>query len=281
MGPNMAPTLKLSISFAFSYWFSFLFSCSIRTACSLWTHRFLIMSWLPFPVLLSSSFCPASFSCCFFLVLSVSCCCFVADPRFISFLSCCFFFLFVSAFCVIYPASLAFYLSVCFFLPYYACLCPFLLIFPLRFLWLSFLEQLWILPPVAGWIDHCVPKANQDALRKLLGKADVWLLSWVGSDSRDRQVKKDIGQKGHGQEMGTATCREKVGPGGTCHFAWDAGCIAVFDDNMQICKECTELGMEIYPIRTPSQQHGWLPADNSYDTFPEAVEAFLAFHPDL
>ena len=113
------------------------------------------------------------------------------------------------------------------------------------------------MPPVAGWIDHCVPKANQDALRKLLGKADVWLLSWVGSDSRDRQVKKDIGQKGHGQEMGTATCREKVGPGGKCHFAWDAGCIAVFDDNMQICKESTEMGMEIYPIRTPSQRQAW------------------------
>ena len=147
------------------------------------------MSWLPFPALLSSSFCPASFSCCFFLVLSVSCCCFVADPRFIS-----FFFLVVSFSCLFlllrniplhhWPSII---LGLFFPGSLFVCLCPFLLVVSFLlsvFLWLCFWSSLWIFASCCSFGSTIVSaRPTRMPMRQLLGNADVWLLSWVSTFS--------------------------------------------------------------------------------------------------
>ena len=132
--------------------------------------------------------------------------------------------------------------------------------------------------------DDEVPESHLEALEKLLGKADeVHLLSYVGSWKRQGQVMHDMYTKLPQwmlDEMASiATCWEKTGVGGKCAIACDWGCHAVFDDAHDILRECKAWGLEVYGVQKPGL---WgmdgLSKGERFDSFPEAVDAYLEKH---
>ena len=70
--------------------------------------------------------------------------------------------------------------------------------------------------------------------------------------------------------------KRKVGKDGKCHHACDWGAEAIFDDCAAIIRECQEWGLEVYPINT--LQEGHARAGGGYETFADAVEAYLKNH---
>ena len=131
--------------------------------------------------------------------------------------------------------------------------------------------------------DNKVPGSHLKALEKLLGKAEVHLLSYVGSWKRQGQVMHDmystLPQWKLDEMASIATCWEKTGVEGKCAIAYDWGCQAVFDDAHDIPRECKAWGLEVYGVQKPGLWGmGGLSKEERFDSFPEAVDAYLKRH---
>ena len=131
-------------------------------------------------------------------------------------------------------------------------------------------------------VDGEVPVENKEACLKLWTAGyDIVLCSYVNSTWRQEEVlramdslekelqKKDASFKFLGKE----TVRYKVGYEGKCAVAWKRYCIAAFDDQPAMLKECLQYGIYVYPICTRWEEHLW--ADHSYSSFADAAEEFL------
>ena len=132
-------------------------------------------------------------------------------------------------------------------------------------------------------VNDQVPDDNIKALRALMEKSNrVTLLSYVASNQRAQQVQQDMQNLLPAdiyRRLGKAICWKKVGPAGKCAKAWNKQAPIIFDDCKEICQECLQWDMEVYPIRNPHQKHGW--TNTSYETFAEAVSSYLSNHPEL
>ena len=121
--------------------------------------------------------------------------------------------------------------------------------------------------------------ANSKALTKLLEKADVHLLSWVGSKKRELKVVQDMSALAQVDQLtAMTTCYKKTGEGGKVDYACEVGACAIFDDCREIIQEGLRWNLQVYPIRTHHQQHTYLDEDSSYYTFAQAVDSFLAWN---
>ena len=129
------------------------------------------------------------------------------------------------------------------------------------------------------WVGKGIPPENLAGLEKLCQAAQVTILSFVGSWKRAQEVEKDMQEHvpDHLQQIiPMEVCKRKVGKDGKCHHACDWGAEAIFDDCAAIIRECQEWGLEVYPINT--LQEGHARAGGGYETFADAVEAYLKNH---
>ena len=123
--------------------------------------------------------------------------------------------------------------------------------------------------------DQTVKQRDLDALELLLGKADVLILSYVGSKRRAAEVPVQVRElvPFHAQLAGIERCWQKCGDGRKTHFAWDNLAEAVFDDCRKICQECQRWGIPVYPINAPHQDHRW--CGGGFRNFAEAVDQWI------
>ena len=129
-------------------------------------------------------------------------------------------------------------------------------------------------------VGNRIPPANLEALHKLLGKAEVHLLSAVGSWKMKKQVE---GQMAKLEEelpfplASASTCWTKTGILGKVDLGSQWGVSVLFDDKADICEEGVEWGMHVYPIFNKWEDYTDLEKLDVkvYQTFAEAVEAFL------
>ena len=98
--------------------------------------------------------------------------------------------------------------------------------------------------------------ANSKALTKLLEKADVHLLSWVGSKKRELKAVQDMSALAQADQLtAMTTCYKKTGEGGKVDYACEVGACAIFDDCREIIQEGLRWDLQVYPIKTHHQQH--------------------------
>ena len=117
------------------------------------------------------------------------------------------------------------------------------------------------------------------ALEKLLSKAEVIILSYVASQGRAKKVPEEIEDliPFHHKLLGKEICWKKVGNHGKVALAYNWGATAIFDDNVDICKEASAWNLEYYPIEGWGW-HSW--CGGGYASFAKAVDAYLKVHED-
>lgn len=123
-----------------------------------------------------------------------------------------------------------------------------------------------------------IPAANMAALEKVTMIADVHILSYVATWTREEAVKKDFAAMipVHIQNrlMGTHTCWERVGKDGKLSWCEWLGADAIMDDDNEIIQECKKR-LGCYAICGPKGKHHNLPAHMVWKSFAEAVDVFL------
>ena len=129
-------------------------------------------------------------------------------------------------------------------------------------------------------VNNKIPPENLVALEKVTQVADVHILSYVATWTREQAVKRDtsalIPFKIWDRLMGVHTCWEKVGRDGKFEWCKWLDADAIMDDDNDIIHECKDMSlMECYAICGPKGQHHNLPSKMVVKTFAEAVEAFL------
>ena len=126
--------------------------------------------------------------------------------------------------------------------------------------------------------DQSVSDRDIHALKLLLTKADVLILSYVGSEKMARFVEQQVKDliPFHHLLVAVEVCYDKTGQAGKAQFAWDNLAEAVFDDNRRICQECDRWGIKNYPINSPHQDHRW--CGGGFKCFADAVDQYFVDH---
>ena len=127
-------------------------------------------------------------------------------------------------------------------------------------------------------VHNDISPDNMQALEKLLEKADVHLLSYVGSWKRQVAVLKDMANlpaEIRDKLASFSTTWEACGVGGKCDLACRWGCSSIFDDTADIINESLVWGLDVYAIKTPHEQHDFLEKKMVSPTFAAAVKAWL------
>ena len=127
-------------------------------------------------------------------------------------------------------------------------------------------------------VNDQIPAANMAALEKVAMIADVHILSYVASWTREEAVKKDFAAMIplHIQRrlVGMHTCWQRTGKGGKLSWCEWLGADAIMDDDNEIIQECKK-SLDCYAICGPKGKHHNLPAHMVWKSFAEAVEVFL------
>ena len=126
-----------------------------------------------------------------------------------------------------------------------------------------------------------IPKENLDALLDLWGhNFDICVLSWCYKN-RAKEVQSACAKlEGPWKRLTCKTTEVRTGKGGKADLCNDWGIKYIFDDAPDICSECHTLGLEVYPIKTKYEKHGWSLGKGvaTYKSFAQAVKAFLEKH---
>ena len=121
-----------------------------------------------------------------------------------------------------------------------------------------------------GW----APKYNLWALDQLLEKAEVYLLSWVGSEWRkDKAMKEMMALEKADEIQYIGTTFHKLKKNGKVDHAVYWGCCAVIDDDWEVCEEARQSNLMTFEVRSKKPSHT-LEKDQFRD-FREAVLALL------
>ena len=67
---------------------------------------------------------------------------------------------------------------------------------------------------------------------------------------------------------------QRTGSGGKVHSALAKGLKMLVDDNQEICREASRMGMELYPITTKHMRHSWW-TGTKYTDLTAVVEELL------
>ena len=104
--------------------------------------------------------------------------------------------------------------------------------------------------------DGVIPVENQRALERLLEKAEVFVLSWVGSQWRKNQVMHEMQNcRFYGQLSAVETTGQKIGKFGKASYAHWWGCSAIFDDCNEIILDAEYQNLQAYAIMTWKEKH--------------------------
>ena len=130
-------------------------------------------------------------------------------------------------------------------------------------------------------VNNDVPGRNAYALTMLLARADVLILSYVGTQKRCDEVLADIHGLPHWRsnkdgKLEAMVCWRKTGESGKTDIACARKAIAIFDDCKPILQEAIHWGVQPFAIQTQWQSHQWLQEPwASYSSFADAVDAFI------
>ena len=128
-------------------------------------------------------------------------------------------------------------------------------------------------------MKDAVPEENIQALRKLCKDSrEGHIVSDVESMKRERQVKQDawnfLPTDLYNQIQIHCTWK-RTELGGKLWSCKRLGATVIFDDSPEVCRECLQDGMMVHAICTKWCRHGDLPQSLVFNTFAEAVEAYL------
>jgi hypothetical protein len=106
------------------------------------------------------------------------------------------------------------------------------------------------------------------------GGYDVCIISYAGP-KRGREVLTKISRLGPvSKNWGRHITSERCGPNGKAQLCLDKGIKIIIDDNAQILKECLAKGLEVMPIKTTFEQHGWYDGPK-FNSCKDAVDFIL------
>ena len=124
------------------------------------------------------------------------------------------------------------------------------------------------------------PEENEAALEKLLEVAEVHILSYVESTSRQRKLHQDVQDlRCFAQLAGVHTCWGRWGKDGKADWCEHLGASAIFDNHGGVIDECLtfkkHLHLLCFAIQTEKQSHKKLQQSLVFQTFAKAVEQYL------
>ena len=126
---------------------------------------------------------------------------------------------------------------------------------------------------------NTVPPNHIRALERLLAVANVWILSFVNSRSRQQAVQLDaqslLPGRTYSKLEGVRTCWGRSGPNGKAEWRKGFQAVAIIDDSAEVIQECRFAGIKCYAISAKHCQHHTLPSSMVWKSFDEAVEAVL------
>jgi len=130
--------------------------------------------------------------------------------------------------------------------------------------------------------NNYIPQGIMEALEKLLAKGfKVYLLSYCFAKREQSFLQAAWSLPCFGKLAEITTCRKKTGVLGKTwlYKAW--GVSHVFDDSADICKEALVKGLQVYPITTFREDHGWYDdplQKGPFGSFRFAAAALLPAH---
>ena len=123
-----------------------------------------------------------------------------------------------------------------------------------------------------------IPEENQEAIWSLLKKGyDVVVCSFAGRQ-RALEVNDTMVAQDFYQHLKKCFCiSSRCGNGGKADQCKKLGCTVIFDDGADICCECYNHGLQVFPITHPKEKHQWWEAmgGKTYPTLADAVKTFL------
>jgi hypothetical protein len=126
---------------------------------------------------------------------------------------------------------------------------------------------------------NAVPAANLVALRRLLQHGfKIIILSFCGRRRAESFYEEVFRLDMCGEFNKIADCQERTGILGKAWLYKTWGVTHVFDDAADICQECLEKRLVVYPIQTYHERHEWASKEEIevFTSFDWAVERLLS-----
>ena len=127
-------------------------------------------------------------------------------------------------------------------------------------------------------VNDVIPEENQQAIWSLLKKGyEVVVCSFAGR-KRALEVNDTMVGQDFYQHLKKCFCiPSRCGNGGKADQCKKHGCTVIFDDGADICFECHNNGLRVFPITHPKEKHDWWVqmGGQTHFTFAAAVKTFL------
>ena len=127
-------------------------------------------------------------------------------------------------------------------------------------------------------VNDVIPEENQQAIWSLLKKGyEVVVCSYAGR-KRALEVNDTMVGQDFYQHLKKCFCiPSRCGNGGKADQCKKHGCTVIFDDGADICFECHNNGLRVFPITHPKEKHDWWVqmGGQTHFTFAAAVKTFL------
>jgi hypothetical protein len=114
-------------------------------------------------------------------------------------------------------------------------------------------------------------------MKLLLEKGvEVVVCSWCFTHRR-KEVLATLEKEDWFTKVTFISTTERTGAGGKASLCKQYGCTTIFEDGMDILKECHQQGIAVYCIRSPGKSYSWVSDQGLplYASFSKAVSAFF------
>ncbi|CAL1166958.1 unnamed protein product, partial [Cladocopium goreaui] len=122
-------------------------------------------------------------------------------------------------------------------------------------------------------VDGKITPGNRSAMELLLEKGvEVVVCSWCFTHRR-KEVLATLEKEDWFIKVTFISTTERTGAGGKASLCKQYGCTTIFEDGMDILKECHQQGIEVYCIRSPGKSYSWVSDQGLplYASFSKAV----------
>ena len=126
-------------------------------------------------------------------------------------------------------------------------------------------------------VDGKITPGNRSAMKLLLEKGiEVVVCSWCFTHRR-KEVLATLEKEDWFTKVTFISTTERSGAGGKAALCNQYGCTTIFEDGMDILKECHQQGIEVYCIRSPGKSYSWVSDQGLplYASFSKAASAFF------
>ena len=122
-----------------------------------------------------------------------------------------------------------------------------------------------------------ITQHNRSAMKELLEKGfEVVICTWCFTQRR-KEVLATLEKEDWFTKVTFTSTTERIGAGGKAALCNQYGCTTIFDDGLDIIKECHQQGIEVYCIRNPTLSYHWASKQGLriFRTFSHAARNFL------